>query len=215
MSTPSDAPLLFVIGDSISVHYGPYLARMLESSFRYNRKGGLETDKFDLNDQAINGGDSRRVVEYLERLADRQFHADWLLLNCGLHDVKRDPATMALQVPAEQYQENLRRAVALGRRVAERVIWVRTTPVDDAIHRAKKSSFVRQQSDVAAFNAAADAIAMEHRLAIIDLHGFTAGLEGPLYEDHVHFVEPVRRLQAAFIAGHLLAWAGLDQPRAS
>lgn len=209
------SPLLFVIGDSISVHYGPLLARMIGARFRYNRKGGLEADKFDINDALINGGDSRRVIEYLQRLIDQKFHADWLLLNCGLHDVRRDPATDALQVPLEEYQPNLRRAMEMARQVAGRIVWVRTTPVDDAIHRARETSFVRHERDVAAFNAAADVVAEEQRLAVIDLHGFTAGLGGTLYEDHVHFVESVRQLQAAFIAGHLLAWAGRGRPGAS
>ena len=40
---------------------------------------------------------------------------------------------------------------------------------------------------------------------IIDLYDFTSKLDMPLYEDHVHFFEPVRKLHGAFIAGHVLA----------
>ena len=39
----------------------------------------------------------------------------------------------------------------------------------------------------------------------IDLHGFTASIGPELYCDHVHFHEPVREKQAAFIAGWLMA----------
>lgn len=33
-------PRLFVIGDSISIHYGPHLQRLLGATFDYDRKGG-------------------------------------------------------------------------------------------------------------------------------------------------------------------------------
>lgn len=39
----------------------------------------------------------------------------------------------------------------------------------------------------------------------VDLHTFTADLGPDLFCDHVHFTEPVRRLQAAFIAGWLVS----------
>jgi len=45
----------------------------------------------------------------------------------------------------------------------------------------------------------------ELEVPVIDLYSFTMSLDEPLYEDHVHFFEPVRKLHGAFIAGQVLA----------
>jgi hypothetical protein len=44
------------------------------------------------------------------------------------------------------------------------------------------------------------------RVPLVDLHGFTANLGPELYCDHVHFVDAVRRQQAAFLAGWVHAF---------
>ena len=46
----------------------------------------------------------------------------------------------------------------------------------------------------------------------IDLHAFTANLGGDPYCDHVHFREPVREQQAAFIAGWLAGFLARPRP---
>ena len=84
---------LYVLGDSISMHYGPYLKRFLEPAVGYSRKGeGLAAGDLNLVSDA-NGGDSRSCLEFLETnlplLAER---FDWLLWNCGLHDIKTTAA---------------------------------------------------------------------------------------------------------------------------
>jgi hypothetical protein len=60
---------------------------------------------------------------------------------------------------------------------------------------------------VVQYNAVADRLCQEAGVYTIDLYGFTRGLGGDLFCDHVHFAERVREMQAAFIAGHLLAWS--------
>src|SRR3954466_8909069 len=85
-------PRLFVLGDSISMHYGPYLEQVLRGKWDYERKRG-RAENLDQGTGA-NGGDSNAVLAYLnERLAAGGIAADWLLLNCGLHDVKSDRQT--------------------------------------------------------------------------------------------------------------------------
>ena len=197
-------PDLFVIGDSISMQYGPHLQAMLGDAFGYSRKGLLEQEVYDLYEFQWNGGDSARVREYLPQRIEQGLEFDWLLLNCGLHDLKRDRATDRLQVPLEAYRENLQAILAAATAHFARVVWVRTTPVDDEMHKRSKE-FYRLDADVVAYNAAADAIVAAAGAASIDLYGFTKRLDGELYCDHVHFHEPVRRLQAAWIAGHLTA----------
>lgn len=57
---------LFVIGDSASIHYGPYLKKMTEDKFQYDRKRGEEQALMDLDKPiGANAGDSRMLLEYL------------------------------------------------------------------------------------------------------------------------------------------------------
>jgi lysophospholipase L1-like esterase len=191
---------IYVIGDSISIHYGPYLEKYLRGKFAYSRKEGAEEALLNLDrPQGANGGDSSMVLAFLQAKGD--LPADWVLVNCGLHDIKTTPATGAKQVPLEQYRRNLRAIVA---RVGAKMIWIRTTPCDERIHNARPGiEFYRYAADVLAYNEAADEIMATAGVPVIDLYTFTVNLGPDLYCDHVHFPEPVREKQAAFIAGWL------------
>lgn len=210
---------VYVIGDSISMQYGPYLEAALRGTgITYSRKGGPEDGPTNLDlPVGANGGDSAMVLEYL-RARQRcgvPLQADRVLLNCGLHDIKTDPTTGNRQVPLELYRANLLALVELiTRQMGLALVWIRTTPCDDRVHNTRPGiAFHRFASDVAAYNAAADAVMAAQSVPRIDLHTFTVNLGtgnldtpnlGPeLYCDHVHFVDAVRRQQAAFIAGWL------------
>jgi lysophospholipase L1-like esterase len=193
-------PTLHIVGDSISIHYGPYLQVMLTGVMTYSRKTAPDGSLDDSG--AANGGDSSMVLGYLRALqADRP--VDILLLNCGLHDIKRDVTTHTLQIAFDQYETNLCKILAQAQRLATHAIWVRTTPVIAELHNRLNTSFQRFESDVDAYNAAADHIVHEHGVATIDLFTFTHNLGPDVYVDHVHYTTGVRMQQAAFIAGHL------------
>ena len=69
---------LFVLGDSISIHYGPGLAAFVAGKYTLERKGqrhGLDSDS---GLDGMNGGTSRQVLHYLR---ERYPKADLLLLN--------------------------------------------------------------------------------------------------------------------------------------
>src|SRR5690606_3284313 len=96
-------PKLFLIGDSISLQYGPYLEKYLQGFVYFERKqdDGQATKDLDVPTGA-NGGDSRMVLAYLRKKTnDPNFSPDYLVLNCGLHDIKRNPLTMSIQVPEQ------------------------------------------------------------------------------------------------------------------
>jgi lysophospholipase L1-like esterase len=208
---------IFLIGDSISIHYGPALESALRGTgIHYSRKEGVDAAKQNM-DQALgaNGGDSSRVLAYLRHcLAEGPaITADTLVINCGLHDIKTDPATGAKQVPLEDYGKNLEAIVELvSKTMGRRLIWMRTTPCDENIHNARSKSFYRFAADCAAYNRAADAIMAAHGVPEIDLFTFTQNLGPELFCDHVHFLEPVRHRQAAVIAGWLQGYlAGVER----
>jgi lysophospholipase L1-like esterase len=204
-------PRLFVVGDSISLQYGPHLERLLAGRFHYARKTGEEEALRDLDQPAgANGGDSVRVRAYLAALRDGGgLAADLLLLNCGLHDIRIAPDGEGPQVPPAAYRENLEAILDLAEALGAAPAWVRTTPVADAIHN-RRADFRRRAADVEAYNRIADAVMAGRGVPVADLHACTRNLGAPeeIFCDHVHFTEPVRRQQAAFLAGWLDAWRG-------
>jgi hypothetical protein len=201
---------IYVIGDSISVQYGPFLEKYLAGIVEYSRKEGEEEAHLDLDrPQVANGGDSSMVLSFLRaKAAHGGVKADLLLVNCGLHDFRTTIADGAKQVPLERYRENLNAIVDVAERMGVPMAWIRTTPCDDKTHNERPGAgFYRFSADCAAYNAAADAVMSARGIPLIDLYAFTLFLEPDLYYDHIHFKEPVREKQAAFIAGWIAGYS--------
>lgn len=208
---------IFVIGDSISIQYGPYLERDLAGQLAYARKCGedLAIQNLDIA-QGANGGDSSMVLAYLRaRAAAGGIPADLLLVNCGLHDIKTDPQTGVRQIPRDAYAANLEAIVDTAEAMGLPLVWIRTTPCDERVHNRHRTNFHRFAADCNAYNETADAIMARRGVPSIDLHAFTLNCsdESARYCDHVHFVDAVRQLQAAFLAGWLLAFTRTDAPQ--
>jgi lysophospholipase L1-like esterase len=198
---------VFVIGDSISIAYGPALKTFLGSGLHYDRKRDRGEAREDL-DKAVgaNGGDSRMVLAYLKELqADRTFAADVLLLNCGLHDIKTDKATGKRQVEPDEYVANLKAICRLSKQMRLKLVWVTSTPVDDAVHNARNVGFFRYDRDVDTYNQLARRVFEKEHVPIIDLYAFSRAFPSDAYADHVHYRPEYVALQAAFIAGSLLS----------
>jgi|WetSurMetagenome_2_1015567.scaffolds.fasta_scaffold64294_2 lysophospholipase L1-like esterase len=204
-TAPAATPKLFVIGDSISIFYGPALKRFVGGLFVYDRKRDQGEAMADLDKPVgANGGDSRMVLAYLKELrADRAFTADVLLLNCGLHDIKTDRTTGKRQVEPEEYVANLKAILALAKKMRLGVVWVTSTPVDDARHNAQNVGFFRYNRDVEAYNDLARRLFEKAGTPIVDLNAFSRQFPADAYADHVHYKPEYVQLQAAFIAGFL------------
>ena len=199
-----------VLGDSISMHYGPYLEAYLRGVMDYARKTGEEAASLDLDPpQGANGGDSSTVLAFLQAKARAGgIDADLLLVNCGLHDLRTDPQSGAHQVPLDRYADNLRAIVRTAAGMRPELVWVRTTPCDERVHNRAGVGFWRFAADCAAYNRAADRVMGEAGVPSIDLYTLTVNLGPDLYCDHVHFHPHVREKQAAYIAGWLEAYCG-------
>lgn len=193
---------VFVLGDSISIHYGPFLKQMLAGKMAYTRKGenGVVGDINKATD--VNGGDSSHVLSYLQQMQRMDF--DVLLLNCGLHDIK---VVEGRQVEPEEYRENLKQVLELMRERGKPVVWITTTPVDDEQHKRCIQQFARYNRDVLLYNEIASEVMGTYGVPVIDLYHFTLqlGMGEGIYADHVHYLEPVQKMQAAYLAGALLA----------
>ena len=196
---------IYVIGDSISIQYGPYLKQYLAGVMDYARKEGETEALLNLDQpQGANGGDSTMVLSFLKALAKSTgIDADLLLVNCGLHDIKRNPEPGKAQVSIDAYEHALRSIVATVGEMRPKLVWIRTTPCDEHVHNRPGLGFHRFAADCAAYNAVADRVMSEAGVPSIDLHTFTCNLGPDLYGDHVHFHEHIREKQGAFIAGWL------------
>ena len=195
---------VFVIGDSISIHYGPYLKELIQGQFNYDRKRGVDEALENLDKPiGANAGDSNMVLKYLQEEMDKQVKYDILLLNCGLHDIRVDRGSMEIQIKSCLYERNLEEIINLAKKMAKVVIWVNTTPIIDKVHNSRNEGFLRFSKDLKIYNEIAEKIMVNQNIRTIDLYDFTSSLGEDIYWDHVHFKKQIRKLQAAYIAGHL------------
>lgn len=201
VSWKTSTPKIFLVGDSISIYYGPYLKTFLEGQVELEQKA-IET--LQGRTFSRNGGDSRRVLDYLKaKLIQPGFHPDYLLLNCGLHDIGRDTIRHDLQVPLDTYRKNLDSIFSLIQAKKIKIIWVTTTPVVDSIHNSRSKVKQRYSKDLEEYNQAAAVVCKRYHVRVIDLHDFTRTLGPDAYLDNVHYKEEIRPQQAAYIAGSL------------
>lgn len=195
---------LFVIGDSISMHYGPYLEELCKDRYQYSRKSGDEGySNLDIPTGA-NNGDSTMVLNYLKYQHENQrMEYDVLLLNCGLHDIKTSKEGHK-QVEPGLYEKNLKQSLSLLKQYPVTIIWVTTTPADETVHNAKCTGFKRYDRDVVHYNKIADKVMREADIPIIDLYSFTLPFIPTAYIDHIHFNDEVRKKQAQYIFEKLM-----------
>jgi lysophospholipase L1-like esterase len=204
--TPRERPLAFVIGDSIAMGYGPFLEQYLAPFFRYaSKRGGQQAMRALGLPVHGNGGDSSQVLKYLvsNHVHDEIPATDYLLINCGLHDIRTDPASGVRQIDEDSYRSNLEQIVVAARDLCDTFCWIRTTPCDEAVHNTRGMGMHRFAADGRAYNAIADSVMRRRGVPAVDLYAFTRALGPDLYADHVHFHPHIQARQAAFIAGWL------------
>lgn len=183
---------VFVIGDSISMHYGPYLEKMISGKYSYDR---IDT----------NAGDSNNVLEYLLNEYNKGTIFDILLLNCGTHDIRVHRDTQKNQVDEYKYTENLNKICSTALKMSQKVIWIATAPVIDEIHNSRDEGCLRYNKDILHYNSIAKKIMEQNQIPYIDFYEFTKSLGENIYYDHVHFKDEVRELQGAFLCGYLFS----------
>lgn len=204
---------LFVLGDSISIGYGPYLEDMLAGRFNYDRKGYTLLNILPMDSPLVNGGDSHCVLAFLHsQTTPPDPGSTILLLNCGLHDLRVNPHNGVHQVEPEIYSRNLKQIQSVANSAGYLPVWVHTTPVADDHHNRLIKEYYRYNSDVIAYNQIADTLMRKSGIPCIDLYTFTLSLCAQpehivsLFTDHAHFTPLVSQLQGAYIAGWLEAF---------
>ena len=197
---------ILMIGDSISILYGPYLKDFLQDTFDYRVKGNIKDAIVNLdNPNGANAGNSRMVLDYLKHYSENEinFEDDIILLNCGLHDIKTDPVTGKKAINLAEYISNLDSIFNIILSLDKKLIWINSTPVNDSIHNSRQTGFYRFNNDVIKYNLAADSICKFYKIPVIDLYLYSSSFPLDAYSDHVHYKQQYSRLQAKFISDYL------------
>lgn len=201
---------VLLIGDSISLDYGPQLRSLLREDIAvFSREGAEEAYKnLDLPIGG-NGGDSRRVLDYVTKLdADGKLDADYFFFNCGLHDIKRERPEEHLQIDECTYRANLQAIVDLMKKRGICTVFITTTQADGTRYKPTMP-FTRRTEDVLTYNAIAKEVMEQNGLDMVDLFAFTDSLGrvgNDLFRDHTHFLPDVITLHAKFIADAINAY---------
>jgi len=171
-------PRVLIIGDSISVGYTEPVQELLE--------GEAIVLRIPVNAQHSGYG--------LAHLEEWLGEASWDVIhfNHGLHDLKYvkpdgsnapSPNEGELQVPLEQYRENMTRIVERLKETGAALIFATTTPVPEGV-----TGVARDPESPPRYNAAALEIMQEHGVQVNDLYNFTLPrLEELQRPQNVHF----------------------------
>lgn len=185
-------PKVVLIGDSIRLGYAPEVAKLLEG------KATIVSTK-------ANGGDSANVLKNLAAWAIAE-KPDIVHFNCGIHDTKKDKQSGKFQVPAEQYEKNLRAIVEkIRKETSAKVIFATTTPIidDRASAKREKATYELLDASIVEFNGIATRVMKDLQVPIDDLRAVIGDGEqrGKLMsDDGVHFTAAGTKKLASAVA---------------
>jgi len=184
-----DLPQVFSCGDSISVGYAPFLKGQLKDRCSVLHRNDLEK-LFGLRHGYT--GLAHSLIALTRRVLELdKYEPDYLLLNCGLHDVYRGKGGIAA------YRANLKTIIKLADQHRVTLIWVTTT---------KKAKGDPKSKIVEQYNKEAINLVREAGHQVIDLGAHCSALitkhgeEKILSKDKVHFTPFGREQQAIHLA---------------
>lgn len=191
-------PRVMIIGDSISVGYTDGVREEFAGKANVYRVQG-------------NAGPSSSGVQQVDKwIASGTGRWDVIHFNFGLHDVKlgtggKDnqpyPTADGRQVPAADYERNLRVIVAKLKQTGATLIWCSTTPIPQG-----KLNPPRRPGDEITYNEIAQKVMVENGVVINDLHAAALsqrpGIQQPA---NVHFTKDGSAVLARHVAASIKA----------
>ena len=184
------------IGDSIRMGYEPTVVGEL-----------ADWQVVELGDRQC--GSTRVILENMDEwLSD---DLDVVHINAGLHDMAQDPSpdpdgapAGESRVPLEEYRANLDRILKrIASTTQAQIVFGLTTPVDLRRQHESGKGIHRTNENVAAYNAVACEVAVQHGAAIDDLNKMVVdhGAAQMLNEDGVHFTDAGSQVLGRAVAG--------------
>ena len=135
-------PRLLVIGDSISMNFGPSATDALKGIVNYHRNEG--------NSYSSNHG-AQYADYWIGNYTEKGYQWDIIHFNHGMHDLKQSGPGAAYATPLETYKANLRKEIAILKKTGAKLVFCTTTPV----HQSSGGKYGRQKGAEVAFNKAA------------------------------------------------------------
>jgi acyl-CoA thioesterase-1 len=192
-------PRVLIIGDSISIGYT-------------NRVQAALKGKVNVWRIPTNAGSTKDGLEHLDQWLAWRPKWDVIHFNFGLHDLKHQKAgspnpdqldvTGTVNVPVEQYTENLEKLVTRLEQTGAKLIWGATTPLPDG-------AAGRVRGDEVKYNAAAEQVMKKHGIRIDDLYTCVlpqlAAVQNP---KDVHFKDEGSNLLAKQVADEIMSALG-------
>ena len=173
-ATDMDEVNVALVGDSIRLHAEPFVRRSLPSRFK-------------LRSPTVNGKSSDCVAAGIRDWIPPGT-ADIVHLNCGLHDIRRDPGQRRPRISPTEYIANLRQVFEYLAATGACVIWATSTPVREALDEPIDSPRWHQ-ADLVRYNRLSVELALGFGFRVNDLHGrlSEAPVDALLMPDGVHF----------------------------
>ena len=220
-------PNILIIGDSISLHYTPFVVAELSGKanvFHSGGKWGCNAASTEMSLKQQKPTAKHAVELWLEFKADTHFCGkkakgapkprdydlskmgmkwDVVVANWGLWDISRSSpgADSRIATPIEEYRENIEILFEKMSATGANLIWVSTTPVPEENLRH------RRDEDVVAYNKTAAEIASTHGAEICDLYSLVKPKITPAWRkkndpNEVHFS---RELGSPFLGKQVAA----------
>lgn len=142
-------PRLLVIGDSVSMNYGPFAEEALKGIVNYHRNEG--------NCFSSNYG-TQYADFWLGDFTKKGLQWDVIHFNHGLHDLKQAGPDAPFATPIETYKANLRRVIEILNKTGAKLVFCTTTPVP----KTSSGKYGRQKGAEVAFNKAALEVISEY-----------------------------------------------------
>lgn len=198
-ATPSNLPLVILLGDSIRINYQGIVRSELEG------KAKVWSPK-------DNCAHSLYTLQNLEKWLKGQNPAV-VHINVGLHDLFLNEKTGLPRHSLELYSENLRKIFARLKELTDaKIIFALTTPVDEERQASSKTykRVVRHNSDIVRYNQQAAKIAKECGAAVDDVHAVAmeAGIDNVICDDGVHLTEKGKQVVGKQVARCVLSVLG-------
>ena len=194
-------PLLYTIGDSISIGWLPHLTRrIVEQASRLNSAQYTVA-------HSPGTGHSARLRESAEAWLVG-LRPSVVVFNCGLHDLGRTAESdWERAVEPDAYRQNLLGVaeVLKALRPRARLIWLHTTPIDEGRMHASGgyTNYRRKAEDVDMYNAIAQWVMEECEIEVVDVNAAVRerGTQQLLGPDGVHFTD-----EGYAVLGDVIAW---------
>ncbi len=185
-----ELPNVLLIGDSISMSYTAGVRKKLAGSANvYRAPDNCRSTRQTLDE----------IETYLGGMRWDVIHFNW-----GVHDLTHldesgkavPPPEGQLQVPLDQYRDNLGELLRRLRQTEAELIWASTTPIG---RKAEIKGF-RRNSDVIAYNLAASELLKEGNVTTNDLYALVKPQAEQWLSDGVHFTGQGQKVLAEAVA---------------